>query len=44
MPIRDILLTGDKWTLAVNIALDDYVALIQGMRIILAQIRKNTEL
>jgi hypothetical protein len=22
---KDILVTGDKWTLAVNIALDDYV-------------------
>lgn len=44
MKDRDILLTGDKWTLAVNIALDDYVNLIQGMRFILAQIRRNIEL
>jgi hypothetical protein len=28
----------------VNIVLHDYVALIQGMRIILAQIQRNTEL
>jgi hypothetical protein len=28
MKDRDILVTGDKWTLAVNIALDDYVNLI----------------
>jgi hypothetical protein len=41
---RDILLTGDKWTLAVNIALDDYVNLIRGMRLILTQIQKNIEL
>jgi hypothetical protein len=44
MKDRDILLTGDKWTLAVNIALDDYVNLIQGMRFILAQVRRNIEL
>ena len=41
---RDILLTGDKWTLAVKIALDDYVNLIRGMRIILTQIQKSIEL
>jgi hypothetical protein len=28
MKDRDILLTGEKWTLTVNIALDDYVNLI----------------
>jgi hypothetical protein len=44
MKDRDILLTGDKWTLAVNIALDDHVNLIQGMRFILAQIRRNIEM
>jgi hypothetical protein len=43
MKDRDILLTGDKWTLAVNTALDGYVNLIQGMRFILAQIRRNIE-
>jgi hypothetical protein len=41
MKDRDILLTGDKWTLAVNIALDDYANLIQGMRFILAQTKRN---
>ena len=41
---RDILLTGEKWTLAVNVALDDYVDLIKGMRIILAQIQRNIEI
>jgi hypothetical protein len=34
MKDRVILLTGDKWTLAVNIALDDYLNLIRGMRFI----------
>jgi hypothetical protein len=41
---RDILLTGDKWTVPVNIALDDYVNLIECMRFILAQIQRNIEL
>jgi hypothetical protein len=44
MKDRDILLTGDKRTMAVNIALDDYVHLIQGMRFILTQIQRNIEL
>jgi hypothetical protein len=44
MKDRNILVTGDKWTLAVNIALDDYVNLIQGMRFILAKIRRNIEM
>jgi hypothetical protein len=30
MKDSDILLTGDKWNLAVNIALDDYANLIKG--------------
>jgi hypothetical protein len=30
---RDILLTRDKWTLAVNIPLDDYINQIKGMRL-----------
>jgi hypothetical protein len=41
MKDRDILLTGDKWTLAVNIALDEYLALIRSMRFILVQIQRN---
>jgi hypothetical protein len=41
MKDRDILLTGNKWTLAVNIALDDYLNLIRGMRFILVQIQRN---
>jgi hypothetical protein len=36
MKDRDILQTGDKWTVTVNIALG-YASLIQGMRFILAQ-------
>jgi hypothetical protein len=43
MKDRDILVTGNKWTLAANIALDDYIAFIQGMRVILVQIQKNVE-
>jgi hypothetical protein len=43
MKDRDILLTGDKWTLAINTALDDYMALIRGMRFILVQIQGNIE-
>jgi hypothetical protein len=38
------LLTGEKWTLAVNIALDDYVNLIQDMRFILAQVQRNVDI
>jgi hypothetical protein len=41
---KNILLTGDKWNLAVNFALDDYVNLIQGMRFILAQFQRKIEL
>jgi hypothetical protein len=44
MKDRDIMLTGDKWTFTVNIALDDYVNLIQGMRFKLAQIERNIEM
>jgi hypothetical protein len=40
---RDILLTGDKWTIAVNVALDDYLNLIRGMRFALGQIRRNIQ-
>jgi hypothetical protein len=41
---EDILLIGNKWNLAVNIALDDYVNLIKGVRVILTQSQRNTEL
>jgi hypothetical protein len=43
MKDRDILLTGDKWTIAVNVALDDYLNLIRGMRFELGQIRRNIQ-
>jgi hypothetical protein len=43
MKDRDILLTGDKWTIAVNIELDDYINLIRGMKFALAQVQRNIE-
>jgi len=39
----DILLSGDKWTIVVNIALDDYGALVYTMRTILEQIRQKIQ-
>jgi hypothetical protein len=35
-----ILLSGDKWTIAINIALDDYT-LIGTMKLVLGQVRRN---
>jgi hypothetical protein len=35
----NILLPGDKWTIAVNIAVDDYTALVYIMRASLKQLR-----
>jgi hypothetical protein len=43
MKDRNILLTGDKWTLAVNIELDDYINPIKGMKFALAQTQRNIE-
>ena len=37
----DILLSGDKWTIVVNIALDDYDALVHVMRYTLSQVRQK---
>jgi len=37
----DILLSGDKWTIVVNIALDDYNALVHIMRDTLSQVRQK---
>jgi len=37
----NILLSGDKWTIAVNVALDDYTALVQIMRATLNHIRQK---
>jgi hypothetical protein len=39
MKDTDILLSGDKWTFAVNVALNDYLSLIKGIRFVLGQIR-----
>jgi urease accessory protein UreE len=46
----DILLSGDKWTIVVNIALDDYAILTDLMQYMLnyicqeIQVRKNPKL
>ena len=37
----DILLSGDKWTIVINVALDDYEALIYNMKMILDQISQK---
>ena len=37
----NILLSGDKWTVVVNIALDDYDALAHTLKIMLKQIRQQ---
>ena len=37
----DILLSGDKYTIVVNIALDDYDALVHIMRYTLSQVRQK---
>ena len=37
----DILLSGDKWTIVVNIALDDYSALVDSVRSMLSHIRQK---
>ena len=37
----DILLSGDKWTMIVNIALDDYETLVKVMKDTLSQIRQK---
>jgi hypothetical protein len=39
----DILLTGDRWTIAANIALDDYIDLIGSMKLIIKQIQQKTQ-
>jgi len=39
----DILLSGDKWTIAVNIALDDYVILIENMKLVLDTVRQKIQ-
>ena len=39
----DILLSGDKWTIVVNIALDDYVTLVDLIRSMLSHIRQEIQ-
>jgi hypothetical protein len=39
----DILLSGDKWTIAVNIALDDYAILIDYMKIVLGNVKQKIQ-
>jgi len=39
----DVLLSEDRWTVAVNIPLDDYSSFIFGMRLVLGQIRRNIQ-
>jgi len=39
----DILLPGDKWTVIVNIALDDYEALVKVMKDTLSQVRQRIQ-
>ena len=39
----DILFSGDKWTIAVNIALDDYESLVGVMGLALGQVRRNIQ-
>ena len=39
----DILLSGDKWTIVVNIALDDYSTLVDSVRAMLNHIRQKVQ-
>jgi len=39
----EILLSGDRWTVAVNIAIDDYSSLILGLKLVLNQTQKNIQ-
>ena len=43
MKERDILFAGDKWTIAMNIALDDYESLVGVMELVLGQVRRNIQ-
>jgi hypothetical protein len=36
-----ILLSGDKWTIVVNIALDDYATLVDTVKLILNHVRQK---
>jgi hypothetical protein len=37
------VLSGDKWTIVVNVALDDYVTLVGTMRLVLGHIREKIQ-
>ena len=39
----DILFSEDKWTIAVNITLDDYISVIGAMKLVLGQVRHNIQ-
>ena len=39
----DMLFSGDKWTIAVNIALDEYESLVGVMGLVLGQVRRNIQ-
>jgi hypothetical protein len=39
----DFLLSGDKWTIVLNIALDDYTTRVDNMKLILNQMRQKVQ-
>jgi len=39
----DILLSGDRWTIVINIAMDDYTTLVDNMKLILKQMRQKIQ-
>jgi hypothetical protein len=39
----DILLSGDKWTIGVNVALDDYSTLVDAIKSVLGYIGQKTQ-
>jgi hypothetical protein len=39
----DILLSGDKWTIVVNIAFDDYAILIENMKLVLDNVHQKIQ-
>jgi hypothetical protein len=40
----DVLLSGDKWTIVVNIALDDYSNLVELMKAMIKQVRQEVQM
>ncbi len=43
MKETDILFSGDKWTIVVNIASDDYESFVGVMGLVLGQVRRNIQ-